>query len=119
MKEGTSAKALVDSYMVEDRNYKIARDALIARYQNTRDIAHSHLLQLDRLPVMNYPNGASIHTMVDAVTKVKSSITNLKANDKLHIDLLYSHTLLQKLDVVTRREFESSLANEAYSRDLN
>lgn len=104
-----SAKAVISEFFpISDKNYGLAKDALIKQYDNPRRGASKHVM--DMLNCSSLGNNPSGTELASLVRTFKNSISAL---DKMQIpnllDFVYFQILYNKLDKQTRMAFDNSV----------
>ncbi|XP_011858081.1 PREDICTED: uncharacterized protein LOC105555666 [Vollenhovia emeryi] len=101
------AAELLKSFEITTEHYSEAWGLLVERYDNRRHIVYSHIKSLFELPVMSKENHTQMRALLDGIGK---HLRALKAMDRPvdTWDDLIIHLIQSKLDIVTKREWETS-----------
>ena len=98
----------IQNLAISDANYSKAWNLLVHRYQNRRLIARSHLRRLTDQPAVQNGTAANLRKLIDTTNQ---SLQALKALDLPtdYWDALIIHLVSQKLDQISKHEWELSL----------
>ncbi|XP_029055099.2 uncharacterized protein LOC114882378 [Osmia bicornis bicornis] len=102
------AADIIDSLEITDENYAVARELLRERYDNVRHIVNAHITAIFELPSMTRENARELRHIADGAAKHVRALRALKRPTDSWDDLLI-YILTNKLDSVTRREWQASL----------
>lgn len=103
--EGDACK-IIQSIKASEANYVIAWQLLKDRFENKRLIVHNHVKAIFDLPVIQKESHTELRNLFDNVTKHLRSLKALGEPTE-HWDTLIVHIITNKLDSITRREWES------------
>ncbi|XP_011858863.1 PREDICTED: uncharacterized protein LOC105556386 [Vollenhovia emeryi] len=100
------AAELLKSFEITTEHYDEAWELLVERYDR-RHVVYSHIKSLFELPVMSKENHTQLRVLLDGIGK---HLRALKAMDRPveTWDDLIIHLIQSKLDIVTKREWETS-----------
>lgn len=99
------ASLVLKNVTITEANYQAAWDVLTKRYDNQRVIINAHLQSFVNLPCMNSSSVKDLRTLLDTTSDAITALKNIKRPVE-HWDDLIVFILVQKLDKVTRREWE-------------
>lgn len=104
------AGQIIQSLQLCDANYLVAWKALLDRYNNKRLILSNHIRALFNLPTLSKESHILLRQLLDGVSK---HLRSLKILDQPvdQWDALLIHLIVSKLDMTTKREWESYKIN--------
>ncbi|XP_045466602.1 uncharacterized protein LOC123675299 [Harmonia axyridis] len=105
------ASRLIQSIEVSDRNYSLAWESLVKRYQNKRIIVNTHIKALFDLPIVMKNSAASLRQLTDKINQHLGALANLKLPTG-QWDIILVHLITSKLDNSLNLEWENSLQND-------
>ncbi|XP_066585561.1 uncharacterized protein [Prorops nasuta] len=106
-----AAGQIIHSLEMSAENYEIAWDLLKSRYENKRLLIHHHIQALFTLTAISKESAVQLRKLLDEVNKHLRSLNTL-GQPTQHWDSLIIHMITTKLDVSTRRKWESSITNQ-------
>ena len=109
--KGESAR-VIHSLEVNDRNYEVAFKLLRERYENTKFIIQSHVKCLFEIPIVGKNTLVDLRKFVDTIQSNLRALKSLKEPVD-HWDTLLLHMFSSKLDIYSRREWETLCAKES------
>lgn len=104
------AAQLIQSLEISQANYDIAWQMLKERYQNKKLIIHTHLKAIFELGTLKGESHQALRKLLDNFNKNVRALTAL-GQPTAHWDTLLVYIFASKLDSVTKREFEESIAD--------
>lgn len=104
------AAQLIKGISVNDANYEGAWQLLVKRYDNIRVLLATHLNQVLSCPPVQQESASELKRLIDTSDESRRAMTALK-RPVSHWDDWFVHLLVHKLDTVTRKDWETSLAN--------
>lgn len=102
------ASNIISSLEISDLNYEVAWNLLKERYDNKRVIVQTHIKAIMELPTMTKENSSGLRRISDGATRHIQALRALKRPTQ-HWDDLIVHILSSKLDLLTLREWQSTL----------
>lgn len=106
---GDAANCIKNIPVVEG-NYIRACARLVEHFENTRSLVHSSLTELFQVQPLKLESASGLRTMRDLTMDAFEALDSLGRPVK-HWDDLLVYLTVQKLDTVTRRDWETSLGN--------
>ncbi|XP_063543206.1 uncharacterized protein LOC134751689 isoform X1 [Cydia strobilella] len=100
-----SAAVIVQSLALSSSNYKIAWQLLCDRYNNKRLLVNNHIKAIFNITPITKESSTAIRHLIDAICKNIRALATLD-EPTTHWDTLLVYIICQKLDNVTRREWE-------------
>ncbi|XP_061711570.1 uncharacterized protein LOC133520886 isoform X2 [Cydia pomonella] len=100
-----SAAAIVQSLALSSSNYKIAWQLLCDRYNNKRLLVNNHIKAIFNVNPITKESPTAIRHLIDTICKNIRALATLD-EPTTHWDTLLVYIICQKLDNVTRREWE-------------
>src|SRR5207249_4901400 len=88
---------------VINANYAPAWEALRTRFENKKLVTHAHLKAIVTEPAISSESASGIRKVVD---RVNQHIRSLEAFGEPSADTILTFLLCEKLDSITRREWE-------------
>lgn len=104
------ASQIISSFTISESNYSEAWNLLKDRYQNKKAIINSHLKGIFDLPNVTKEDHISLRRFLDAFLKHFRSLKHLDGKTD-NWDTILIFLLISKLDIVTKKEWETSSAN--------
>lgn len=101
-----AALGLIDSLPTTEDNYSIAYELLEKRYNNPKLLVQKHTRELFDLKTVEVESAAGLRNLFDSARKHLRCLENLKQPVESW-DAMLIHLMTNKLDPVTRREWES------------
>jgi len=105
------AAKLVQSFQVTDSNYEEAWKVLNKRYQNTREIVHSHLHRLFTQSSLTNESSRKLRELIDTTSECIRSLEMLGQPVQTW-DSILVYLVTSKLDGETRKQWEMSLTTD-------
>lgn len=102
-----AALAIIDSLPTTETNYEIAYDLLTKRYNNPKLLVQKHTRDLFELPRVEEESATALRNLFDSARKHLRCLQILEQPVESWNAILI-HLMANKLDVTTRREWESS-----------
>lgn len=106
------ASQVIESLEINSVNYKVAWELLNKRYENKRLTIYNHINALFSLSSLQKESLNALRELVDNLNKHMRALKNLDQPVDTW-DSLIIYLISNKLDPVTRREWESSVANKS------
>lgn len=100
-----SAELVIDSVEFSARNYSIAWELLLSRYNNSRLLVHNHVKSLFSMPNINKESPSLIRKLIDTILKNIRAL-KLLGEPTEYWDTLVIYLVVTKLDSATEREWE-------------
>lgn len=100
-----SAQLVIDSVEFSARNYTIAWELLLSRYNNSRLLIHNHVKSLFSISNLKQESPSLIRKLIDTILKNIRAL-NLLGEPTEHWDTLIIYLVVNKLDSATEREWE-------------
>lgn len=98
----------IETLPVKDENYNKAWEILVARFKNTRLIVQNHVMAILNAPSVLKSSHTALRELYHSVTANISTLNSLSiATDQW--DALLIPIVVEKLDYITRRDWEASL----------
>lgn len=104
------AAQVITSLSVSEENYEIAWQLLTERFQNKRAIVSAHIKGIVELPNINKESHNLVRSFLDAFLKHYRALERLDESVK-HWDTILIYLLASKLDIISRKEWESYIKN--------
>lgn len=102
-----SALLVIDNLDFRAQNYESAWNLLCERYDNKRLLVNNHVRALFSVEYMQSESCSSIRNLIDVTNKNLRALTTLGQDTEFNLrDTLIIHMMSEKLDSVTRREWE-------------
>lgn len=108
------ALQVIHTLETTDENYEIAWQLIIQRYENTKLIINTHIKELFDLSVVAKSSHVALRSFIDSIRTHVRALEALKQPIS-HWDTILIYLLSDKLDYVTRRDWEL----EANKREQN
>jgi hypothetical protein len=105
------AKRVIQHIPVSDQGYKVAWEILVERYENERLIINSHIDNIMKLPSLVTENASQLRHIVDTTRCNLEALKVMNQNTESW-DMIIIYTLVQKLDIKTKREWELHISNK-------
>lgn len=102
-----SALGLIDSLPTTEANYEIAYDLLVKRYNNPKLLVQKHTREIFDLKAVDTESAVGLRNLFDGARKHLRCLQILKQPVESW-DAVLIHLMANKLDPVTRREWEAA-----------
>ena len=102
------ALRMVKAFQVTEENYKCALERLAERYDNKCLIFQDHIATLFNLKKMSKPSASDLRNIVDTVSAVLDSLSNL-GTDKDITNAIIVHQVLSKVDYDSKSKWDEQL----------
>uniref|UniRef100_V5I888 Uncharacterized protein n=1 Tax=Anoplophora glabripennis TaxID=217634 RepID=V5I888_ANOGL len=100
------AKQVIESIEISDNNYKVAFDLLKTRFDNKKLIKRAHVASLFDISPLNKESSQGLRKFLDDINKHLRALKNLGESVDTW-DILLVYLISTKLDLTTKREWES------------
>ncbi|XP_058817192.1 uncharacterized protein LOC131680498 [Topomyia yanbarensis] len=105
------ALKLVDSYPMSDANYRVAWDALVARFSNKYLLKKRHLNALFEYPRIKKESAVAIHELIDCFER-NTKILDQLGEKTTGWGAMLTHLMVSKLDEITQKRWEEHASGE-------
>ncbi|XP_058826837.1 uncharacterized protein LOC131686859 [Topomyia yanbarensis] len=105
------ALKLVDSYPMSDANYRVAWDALVARFSNKYLLKKRHLNALFEYPRIKKESAVAIHELIDCFER-NAKILDQLGEKTTGWGAMLTHLMVSKLDEITQKRWEEHASGE-------
>ncbi|XP_058448928.1 uncharacterized protein LOC131428884 [Malaya genurostris] len=105
------ALKLIDSYPMSDANYRVAWDALVARFSNKYLLKKRHLNALFEYPRIKKESAVAIHDIIDCFERNTKILDQLGEKTNGWGAMLV-HLMVSKLDDVTQKRWEEHASGD-------
>lgn len=99
------AATTIQDLQISENNYDIAWSLLKTRFENKQAIINQHINLIMDIPVIHKESLSSLRNLYDVSLKNIKSLNSIHEPTK-HWDLILIHILANKLDPITRKEWE-------------
>ncbi|XP_076377847.1 uncharacterized protein LOC117225086 [Megalopta genalis] len=107
-REGAAAARVIQSLGISDANYKLARDALKTRYEDSTTLLKHHVNALLDLAPVSKQSRATLREFIDDANNHLAALQSLASPTEVW-DTLVVQILSRKLDVISLREWEKQI----------
>ncbi|XP_076377782.1 uncharacterized protein LOC143259435 [Megalopta genalis] len=106
--KGAAAARVIQSLGISDANYKLARDALKTRYEDSTTLLKHHVNALLDLAPVSKQSRATLREFIDDANNHLAALQSLASPTEVW-DTLVVQILSRKLDVISLREWEKQI----------
>jgi len=105
------AKRVIQHIPVSEQGFRVEWEILVERYKNERLIINTHIDNITKLPCLTSENASQLRHLLDTI---KCNLEALKAmkHTTESWDMIIIHTLVQRLDIKTQKEWELHMSNK-------
>ncbi|XP_055622324.1 uncharacterized protein LOC129765903 [Toxorhynchites rutilus septentrionalis] len=108
-------RCLIEPLQITAANYNIAWDALLKRYDNSKQLKRRQIQALFRLPTLSTESSEQLHALLEGLERT-ITILDQSINPADFRDLLLIHIISSCLDPVTHRGWEEFSADMEQDR---